>query len=154
MLVTWRWTVCSLTTRRSAIDSVREPLGEEGENLALALRELPERNRRVGGENPPRSLRLRFRAELDEAVECSAGLAIGRLHPTERDETCGELDPRRSCLVRSAAPLVAVDGILEQLSREVMVAACRREGALGTVGCRSEGRCAEEPLGCTQLLER
>ncbi len=134
--------------------SIREPLGEEGEHLALALRELAERSGDVRGEHPSRSLRLRFRAELGESVECCAGLAMGRLHPVQRDEACGELDPRRSSLVRCAASLVAVDGVLEQLSRAVMVAACRRQGALGTVGCRPEGRCAEELRGRTELLER
>ena len=125
MLVTCRWTVCSLSTSRSAIAAVREPLGEQREHLALARRQLGS-----GGAAGAPSSRSRSRAVAD--------LALGGLAAAERGEAGRQREPGLGGLERRAVAREGVDGVLEQHASAVVVAAGGRQHALRDVGARTQ----------------
>src|ERR687898_656585 len=96
MLVTWRWTVCSLTTSR---------------------------------------------------------LALGRIRATQRGQAGGERDPRQGRLERCAAPLEAIDGVLQQCPSTVVVASCGLQHALGQIDGGSQRRRIDQSLDLAQWRE-
>ena len=145
MFVTWRWTVCSLTTSRSAIWRFVRP---------SVTRRSTSRSRGVSSASgapassptdrshlqPSRALRLRPRRRargVDRGQFAASCSATSRA--TEGNERGGELDPRLRCLERPAASLEAIDRVLEQRPRPIVVAARRRHQPLDEVDGGPQG---------------
>ena len=97
MFVTWRWTVCSLITRRVGDLAIGEPFCEETEHVLLAASDARERwvvDAAGRDEETTRPLSLGCRAELDQRIHGGGRLAFGYIGATQRNEARCELDPR------------------------------------------------------------
>ena len=142
MLVTWRCTVCSLTTSRSAICRFVSPSASRhstsrSRGVTSGAASGHRARTRRGSAAPARPRRPR------RARACSSGcgcLALSRIAAPERDQAGGELEPRLGRLERRAASLEAIDGVLEQRPRPLVVAARRGEHALRHVRGRAQRR--------------
>ena len=129
--MTWRWTVCSLTTSRSAIWRLVSPR-EQAQHLALARRHGQWRRRAPAAHRSRRRVaRASGRAPRPRKRPRRAAAPLG---PPERGEARGELDPRAAASYGAAAALEAIDGILEQRPRRLVLATRRRRA------CPRQGR--------------
>ena len=137
---------------------VGEPLGEEAQHLALAPRD-PGRLWAIaaaerGLEQPAGTLGLRLGPQLEQAIQRRGRLALGQLGSTQGGEARGQLDPRLRGLERRAAPLEAIDGVLEQRPRPLVLAARGLEQSLGQLGGGAQRLGPDQPLDLAQGLER
>ena len=150
MLVTWRCTVCSLTTSRSAICRFVNPSASRPRTSRSRASELRERGQTAWAprrlEESPRAFRLRARPELDQRLQGGCHFSLGRVGTAQREQGRGELDPRQRGFERPAAPFEAIHGILEQRPRAVVITAGGQEHPLGQVGMGPHRRGADEPL--------
>jgi hypothetical protein len=118
--------------------SVREPLRNEAEDFDLArsedlsARSRPPRTRRRPevAQQLASTPRLRHGTDVVETCERECGLAHCRVRFIQGSEHPRELEPRTRQLEGGVARGEQLDGVLEPLSRRLLVTAGRRKEAL------------------------